>query len=66
MLALNPFNQKSDCLRVYCLKIIGLYYKEITENCKTDEEIYFNNWTLKQNLNHQQLLNLISDRTHLL
>ena len=65
-LSWDRHTQKNDWLRVYCLKIIGLYYKEITENCKTDEEIYFNIWTLKQNLNHQQLLNLISDRTHLL
>ena len=31
-----------------------------------DEEIYYNIWTLKEKLNHQQLLNLMSDRAHLL
>ena len=65
-LSWDKHTQKGDCPCIYCLKLIGLYYKEITENCKTDEEIYYNIWVLKENLNQQQLLNLISDRGHLL
>ena len=61
--------QQSDCPWIYCLKIIGLYYKELSTRDGTslrDEEIYYNIWTLKEELNHQDLLNLISDRAHLL
>ena len=66
--------QKGDCPCIYCLKLVSLYYKEITTN-KTDakpaqlrlrdEEMYYNIWTLNENLNNQQLLNLISDRKYL-
>ena len=67
--------QSGDCPCMYCLKLVGLYYKELSisetvDGCPAkplrDEEIYFNIWTLKEKLNHQQLLNLISDRAHLL
>ena len=71
--------QSGDCPCMYCLKIVGLYYKELSTRVVTsetdgrcaelrlrDEEIYYNIWTLKEKLNHQQLLNLISDRAHLL
>ena len=67
--------QKGDCPRIYCLKLIDLYYKELSTSEKDgrcaelrlrDEEIYYNIWTLKDKLNHQDLLNLISDRAHLL
>ena len=62
--------QKGDCPCIYCLKLFGLYYKDLTMNVdgrkKTDEEIYFNVWYQKENLTHQQLLKLINDRAHLL
>ena len=63
--------QKGDCPCIYCLKLIGLYYKELSTsetdgNCLRDEEIYNKIWTLKEKLDHQDLLNLISDRAHLL
>ena len=67
--------QSGDCPCIYCLKLVGLYYKELSpsetdDGCPAkplpDEEIYYNIWTLKEKLNHQQLLNLISDRVHLL
>ena len=61
----DKHTQKGDCLCIYCLKLIGLYYKELTIN-KTDEEIYFNVWNWKQALTHQQLVKLISDRAHVL
>ena len=68
-LSWDKHTQKGDCPCIYCLKLIGLYYKEITDGGAarlSDEEIYYNIWTLKENLNHQQLLKLISDRAHLL
>ena len=43
-----------------------LYYKEFTENCKTDEELYLNVWYGKEKLTHQELLKRITDRAHLL
>ena len=62
--------QKGDCPCIFCLKLIGLYYKDLTINDnntkKTDEEIYFNVWNWKQALTHQQLVKLISDRAHVL
>ena len=63
--------QSGDCPCIYCLKLVGLYYKELSTSetdcrCLQDEEIYYNIWTLKEKLNHQQLLNLISHRAHLL
>ena len=67
--------QSGDCPCIYCLKSVGLYYKELStsetdDGCPAkplpDEEIYYNIWTLKEKLNHQQLLNLIIDRAHLL
>ena len=67
--------QSGDCPCIFCLKLVGLYYKELHTSVVTsemdgrcaelrlrDEEIYYNIWTLKEKLNHQQLLNLISDR----
>ena len=66
----DKHTQKSDCPCIYCLKLIGLYYKELTINDdgseKTDEEILLNIWYQKENLTHQQLLKLINDRAHLL
>ena len=64
-LSWDKHTQKGDCPCILCIKLVGLYYKELTAN-KTDEEIYYNIWTLKEKLNHQDLLNLISDRAHLL
>ena len=61
--------QSGDCPCILCIKLVGLYYTELsTRDGKPirDEEIYYNIWTLKEKLNHQQLLNLISDRAHLL
>ena len=69
-LSWDKHTQKGNCPCIYCLKLFGLYYEEITTN-KTDakplrnKEIYYTTWTLKENLNHQQLLNLISDWAHL-
>ena len=53
---------KGGCPCIYWLTLYGLYYKELGENCKTDEEIYNNIRTLKEKLNHQELFNVISDR----
>ena len=61
--------QSGDCPCIYCLKLVGLYYTELSTSDGTslpDEEIYYNIWTLKEKLNHQDLLNLISDQAHLL
>ena len=66
----DKHTQKSDCPCIYCLKLNGLYYKELTINDnntkKTDEEIYWSVWYWKQALTHQQLVKLISDRAHVL
>ena len=62
--------QKGDCPCKYCLKLIGLYYKELTTNKdgskKRDEENHFNVWFLKEKYTHQQLVKFISDGAHLL
>ena len=68
-LSWDKHTQQGDFPCICCLKLIGLYYKEVsTRGGKPirDEEIYFNIWTLKEKLNHQDLLNLISVRAHLL
>ena len=66
-LSWDKHTQNGDCPCIYCLKLIGLYYKELSiKGTFGDEEIYYNIWTLKEKLNHQNLLNLISDRAHLL
>ena len=65
-LSWDKHTQKGDCPCILCIKLVGLYYKELTEGMRNDEEIYYNIWTLKEKLNHQQLLDLISDRAHLL
>ena len=66
----DKHTQKGDCPCIYCLKVIGLYYKDLTINVdgskKTDEEIFMNVWYQKENPTHQQLLKLINDRAHLL
>ena len=66
----DKHTQQGDCPCKNCLKLDVLYYKDITINDdgskKTDKEIYLNNWFQKENLTHQQLLKLISDRAHLL
>ena len=66
----DKHTQKGDCPCIYCLKLTGLYYKDLTINDngskKTDEEIYLNIWYQKENLTHQQLVKLISDRAHVL
>ena len=66
----DKHTQKGDCPCIYCLKLFGLYYKDLTINDngskKTDEEIYLNIWYQKENLTHQQLVKLISDRAHVL
>ena len=62
--------QSGDCRCIYCLKLVGLYYTELTINDdgskKTDEEFYFKVWFLKEKLTQQELLKLIRDRAHLL
>ena len=60
----DKHTQKGNCPCIYCLKLIGLYYKDLTIN-KTDEEIYWSVWYWKQALTHQQLVKLISDRAHI-
>ena len=70
-LSWDKHTQKGDFPCIYCLKLLGLFYEELSISetdgrCLRDEEIYYNIWNLKENLNHQQLLNLISDRAHLL
>ena len=68
-LSWDKHTQKGDCPCIYCLKLVGLYYKELGDGGAarlSDEEKYYNIWTLKEKLNHQQLLNLISDRAYLL
>ena len=68
-LSWDKHTQKGDCPCIFCIKLVGLYYTELSTKDGTslpDEEIYYNIWTLKEKLNHQQLLNLISDRAHLL
>ena len=66
----DKHTQKGDCPCMYCLKLIGLYYKELTMKDdgrkKTDEEIHFNVWYWKQALTHQHFVKLISDRAHVL
>ena len=64
-LSWDKHTQKGDCPCIYRLKLIGLYYKELSEGL-SDEETCLNVWTLNENINHQQLLNLISDWAHLL
>ena len=64
-LSWDKHTQKGDCPCILCIKLVGLYYIELSGGL-SDEEIYYNIWTLKEKLNHQQLLNLISDRAHLL
>ena len=64
-LSWDKHTQKGDCPCILCIKLVGLYYKELTEN-KSDEEIYYNIWTLKEKLPQQELLKLISDRAHFL
>ena len=64
-LSWDKHTQKGDCPCIYCLKLIGLYYKELSDGL-SDEETCLNVWTLNENINHQQLLNLISDWAHLL
>ena len=68
-LSWDKHTQKGDCPCILCIKLVGLYYTELsTRDGKPirDEKIYYNIWTLKEKLNHQDLLNLISDRAHLL
>ena len=68
-LSWDKHTQKGDCPCILCIKLVGLYYTELSTKDGTslpDEEIYYNIWTLKEKLNHQDLLNLISDRAHLL
>ena len=61
----DKHTQKGDCPCIYCLKLIGLYYEELSGGL-SDEETYFNVWYWKQALTHQQLVKLISDRAHVL
>ena len=66
----DKHTQQGDCPCIHCLKIIGLYYKELTINDdgskKTDEEIYFIVWYWKQALTHHLHVKLINDRAHVL
>ena len=63
---MGKHTQQGDCPCLFWLKFIPLYQKELTEICKIDEELYLNVWYWKENLTHQQLLKLISDRGHIL
>ena len=68
-LSWDKHTQKGLCPCIYCLKLIGLYYKELSTSetdgrCLQDEETYYTIWTLKEKLSTQDLLNLISDRAH--
>ena len=73
-LSWDKHTQKGHCPCILCIKLVGLYYTELSTKdggaanapARLSEEIYYNIWTLKEKLNHQQLLNLISDRAHLL
>ena len=70
-LSWDKYTQKGDCPFKYCLKLIGLYYKKLSTSETDgkpirDEEIHYNIWTLKEKLSHQDLLNLINDRAHML
>ena len=51
--------QKGYCNCILCIKFIGLYYKELTQNL-TDEEIYLNVWYWKQLYNQNQILYAIN------
>ena len=62
----DKHTQPGDCPSIYCLKLVGLHYKKLTENCETDEEVNLNVWYWKQTLTHQELLKLTSDRAHFL
>ena len=53
----DKHTQEGDCPCIYCLKLIGLYYKELSTSETDgkpirDEEIYYKIWTLKEKLNH--------------
>ena len=51
-LSWDKYTQKGDCPCIYCLKLIGLFYRELsTRDGKPIryEEIYYNIWTLKKN-----------------
>ena len=61
----DKHTRKGDCPCILGIKFIRLYYKELTENCKTDEELYLNVWYWKEKLT-QELLKRISDRADLL
>ena len=68
-LSWDKHTQKGDCPCIYCLELVGLFYTELSTRVGKpirDEEKYYKIWTLKEILNHQDLLNLISDRAHLL
>ena len=52
-LSWDKHTQKGDCPCIYCLKLIGLYYKELrtseTDGKRIrDEEIYYTIWTPKK------------------
>ena len=53
-LSRDKHTQKGGCPCIYCLKLIGLYYNELSTSetdgrCFRDEEIYYNIWTMKKN-----------------
>ena len=48
----NKHKQSGYCPCILCIKILRLFYDELTEN-QTEEEIYFIVWYVKENLNHQ-------------
>ena len=66
----DKHTQKGDCPCIYCLKLFGLFFEDLTINddgCKkTDKEILMKVWYQNKNLTHQQLVKLISDRAHVL
>ena len=66
ILSWNKHIQSGFCPCILCIKFNILYYDELTENCKTEEELYLRVWYLKQKLTHQNLSKLINDRANLL
>ena len=57
--------QTSECTCILCIKFIRFYYDEIS-NDLSEEETQSKICFYKEKLSHQELLQLVSDRAHLL
>ena len=57
--------QSKCCPCILCIKFIHLYYEELSEN-RSDEEFQLNVSYNKENLSHQEILQLVSERANLL